>query len=210
VASISRATIEISRAFNRVVKRPARPAKPGRQIVAAGDRQCGAGADQITRCDFVGGIAHGEISGDRNRRDLWQLIFSRSLKQVRSSGVSRPWTSCPPGRWITGSLPRASARPSRARSSGEKPIITSAARPPWPSTSALVASVVDRETSGSARPLRRFPKHRFHCAGHTDQPDHDGWSAPWPRPERPRFRCRAQHRCRCRRCRCQGKGVMSS
>ena len=43
--------------------------------------------------------------------------------------------------------PSAAFNPSRASSAGVKPIITSAARPPWPSTSALVASVVDMETS---------------------------------------------------------------
>ena len=45
-----------------------------------------------------------------------------------------------------GSEPRAVLRPSLSRSVSEKPIITRPTRPPWPSTRALVARVVDIDT----------------------------------------------------------------
>jgi hypothetical protein len=109
---------------------PARAAKPGRQVVAAGDRQCGAGANQIPCCDFMGRIAHREISGDRHCRDL---LRQRRQPLFQQGQIERGFATVDimsPGKMDHRIMPRASARPSRPRSSGEKPIITSAARPP--------------------------------------------------------------------------------
>ena len=72
-----------------------------------------------------------------------------------SAAASAPAWSCPPARTSTGSPSSASLSPCRSRSASPNPINTSAARPPGPSTSALVAKVVDNEarvTSCGAAP----------------------------------------------------------
>jgi hypothetical protein len=69
---------------------------------------------------------------------------------ARSSfAASIPAWLCPPAIAITGSPFNASESPARSRSPASKPTETSATRPPWPSTSALVASVVDSDTSAT-------------------------------------------------------------
>ena len=70
----------------------------------------------------------------------------------RSSGaVSCPAWPCPPASRITGSPRSASVRPPRSRSPSSKPMKISATRPPCPSTRALVARVVDSDTSRTSR-----------------------------------------------------------
>ena len=66
---------------------------------------------------------------------------------AKSNGTtSVPAWEWPPANAITGSPRNASVRPARPNSAGSNPINTSAMRPPWPSTNAFVASVVDRDT----------------------------------------------------------------
>ena len=81
----------------------------------------------------------------------------------------------------------------------------SATRPPCPSTSALVASVVDIETSLMAearpRPWRARHRPRLICR----RRGRGGWSAPWPWRRRPSPPTTARRRCRCRRCRYPGR-----
>ena len=72
---------------------------------------------------------------------------SASRNGARSSGCSAPCASQPPGQNTTGLPASAASSPERARSAGANPIMASATRSPLPSTSALVASVVDIETS---------------------------------------------------------------
>jgi hypothetical protein len=69
---------------------PARASKPGRKVVAAGDRQGGAGANHVPCCDFMSRIAHREISGDRHCRDL---IRQRGQPLFQQGQIERGFAS---------------------------------------------------------------------------------------------------------------------
>ena len=65
---------------------------------------------------------------------------------MSNASCSRPSGLCPPAICRTGSLPMTAPSPARLNTSASKPMSTSAGRPPTPSTTAFVASVVDRVT----------------------------------------------------------------
>ena len=138
-------------------------------------------------------VANGEIGADGEAGNR-----AASSGSAASSAASRAAWHCRARRGrrrqkITGSVPSAACSPSRARSASEKPIMTSATRPPWPSTSALVASVVDMETSlMAAGATAGLGQHRIDRAAICRRRGHAAWSAPWPWRRRPP-RLRPQH-----------------
>ena len=75
------------------------------------------------------------------------VALTASRMAASSSGVCWPPSAAwPPAMKKAGSWPRARARSARCSASLSKPIIRSATRPPTPSTTALVARVVDSDT----------------------------------------------------------------
>ena len=73
---------------------------------------------------------------------------ARCSMASRSRGDrSLPWASWPPSRLVNRSGATAALRPVRSSSAAENPNENRPAGSPWPSTNALVASVVDTDTS---------------------------------------------------------------
>ena len=69
---------------------------------------------------------------------------------ISNAAFSLPVWLCPPSNRMTGSPFRASVKPPRSRSPASNPMNTNATRPPWPSTKAFVASVVDNDTNATS------------------------------------------------------------
>ncbi len=127
-------------------QRAARRVQLRGQFMAAGDRQAGDLADQLPRRQLMGRVAHGKIGATAKDATLGACSRTAARTAPRSSGVcSSPVGLWPPAMNTTGSVP--SARPRSARFSA---LVVAdqeqADRAPCPSTSALVASVVESDT----------------------------------------------------------------
>ncbi len=76
------------------------------------------------------------------------MAWTAAVRPSTSSGVfSSPLWSCPPAIMATGIPGKALAMPVRSAMAWSKPMRMTPTALPWPSTTALVASVVDTDTS---------------------------------------------------------------